>query len=218
MSASELIRRLKAARIERVLVEVASKAHAEVVLQLKSGATAGGRVLDVRREGREGSVLLQVGEADDLTYVELSAIEALSIKNASRYYEALAFGAVEEAPLGPAPSALDLDALAYSTAVRFGGSLSVEIVWDTFEATETVRRSLAQVLKSVGSAIEQLSEDRSGREQLASILIIKLENGKSPSIVREADSLRVISALERGREGRVDSITLLTAIAATTED
>lgn len=214
---ADLIRRLKAARIERVLLELAPKHDVEVSLQLKSGAVARGRLLDARREGREGSLLLQ-SEGDELSYVELSAVEALTIKNASRYLDVLSFGAIEEPAASIAPSPLELDAAARAVGAKVGDQLSVEIAWDTFEATEVVRFALSEVLRSTGLAAEQLSEDAAGREQLASIRTIRLENGRAPSIVREGELLRVISALEKGREGRIDVIALLTAIGATTDD
>lgn len=212
----EVLDRFPAARVERILVEIAAKKKIEVSLALKSGAVIEGRVIDARREGPHGTVLLQKSGADEVVYVELASIEAVSIKNASRYADALSFGAVEDAPNTPAPKREELDAAAIALAERTGGELTIEIAWPTFEVNDAALRSLAEMLRAASAAFAQLSLDASGRAQLASIRRVSIERGDAARIDREGSELRIICQLDRGRAGRVDAIGLLTAIAAST--
>jgi hypothetical protein len=212
--AGHVLRGLPAARVDRILIEIAAKRAVDVAIVLHSGARIEGRVLDVRREGVRGTVLLHTGERDDVIYVELAAIEAVLVKNASRHVSALSFGAIEDPPLEAAPAKFELDARAQAIAAAFGGRPALEIVWDGIEPTEAARRSLAALLEATASAIQQINQDTTGRAQLAQLTHVYFEHGAGASVIREGVVLRVISELEKGHQGRVDAIGLITAIAA----
>jgi hypothetical protein len=210
--------RFPAVRLERILIEIAAKKRIEVALHLKSGSIIEGRVIDARREGLQGSVLLQRDREDEVIYVELASIEALAIKNASQYADALSFGAIEDISTEPVLQPDELEMFAADLAKRTGDALTIEIVWGSFKPTETARHSLAETLRAVATAFDHLALDASGRTQLAAIRTISIENGAGPLVEREGSDLRVICALEMGRAGRVDAIGLLTAIGASTPE
>lgn len=214
-TAREVLDRIPAARVERILVEVAAKLHLEVALYLKSGAVMHGRVIDARREGLHGTVLLEVGQKDDLLYVEMAAIDAVGVAGALEHAGALSFGALEDSVAGEAPERAELDAMAAMLARRTSPELNIEIVWEQIAPTEAARRSLAEALHDAGAAFELLTQDASGSAQLATIKEVLFEAGTVPSVERDGNILRVYCALDKGRAGRVDTIGLLTAIGAT---
>jgi hypothetical protein len=224
----DLLQRLPARGARELLKELlAHRRRGErsplVTLHLDGGRDLTGWPLALGDGGQEGPCLLLQrashgsGPKDDLTYLPMSLVRALSVHGALEALDVLSGGALEPVGSEPGPGPLLLrrrcEALARELSERVGGSgLRLEISFDGVPDSDGARRSLDRLLTDTAAALSALA-DEFGPEALKPLEVVGLSHADAPGVVREGARLLVQAALDRGAAGRLDARAIQTAMA-----
>jgi hypothetical protein len=201
-SVREVLAVLAQAREERPLVS----------LHLKSGKTIAGRLLGQK----EGALLVQSAErhATDVTYVDATRLEAITVADATRLAAYLSDGA--SAPPLASPDGTEPPtrmALKRRCAALSTPALALEVDWGGVEDGEALR-SLLAVVEDVAGVVGDLGRDELGAAALAALTLVRVGRGADVRAQVAGGVLEVRYRVELGPAARPDRARLQAAIEA----
>ena len=177
------------------------------VFHLASGRDFTGRVLDADLEARDPSLLLQVEERWDVTYVNPNLIEAITVVAATKGVKELSFGRAVMTPGESAPSKLELSRkmpLLSKTVSDFTGTaISVDIAWEGVPDSPDARVILNGLVDDMVAVLNEIAADPMGKDALKSkVKKVWFGDGPNPGVAFQLDTILVTADLRKGLEGR----------------
>jgi hypothetical protein len=228
MSHQQLLEKLRPRGVRELLQDLLAHRRRggdspRVTLHLAEGRDLTGWPLALDEDGHDGPCLLfqraggGTGPQDDLTYLPLGLVQALTVHGALGALEVLSGGALESIGSQPGPSPLALrrrcEALGRELSERLGGrGPRLEITSEGAPDSDGTRRSLDCLLTDTAAALNALV-DEFGPQALASLEVVGLRHADMPRVVREGARLWVEAALDRGAAGRLDARAIKTEAA-----
>ena len=218
--------RVRGATVTEIVSKIGGepqRASISVTLHLRSGLDLRGSILRIVRDDSGAmSLLVQPSgdgpeRLDELTYLPLGAIEAVTVHAASEWLDIVSFGEFDRLP-AEVPSLLAIQRRAKQIqehlAALTSTALQIEVAFETAGEDETERYALCQSLEETASALEAIVE-RHGVAALArAVSVVDLAAGERPEVRRAAERLIVVSNLQDGPRGRHSGEAMISAIEA----
>ena len=224
MASTELLGKLRARALRPLLEALCQAGGADpegsgapvLTLHLRSGRDLTGRPIHVAEErGSPGAVVLlrPVGGArgaptGEVTYVELGAVEGVTVHDAAAAIGPLSGGELEPPPEGPVPTRLGLGRRCVAMSETLSRALSqplvVEIDWTGISATPEALYSLGQLIGDAEAALSALIATYGASEIAPKLASLRFHQAMSAQVQRRGDALSVGADLDRGRGGRMD--------------
>lgn len=192
---------------------------------LATGRDVRGWLLALEPASTKGrAVLVQIASSQgtrthDVSYLDVSVLEALTVHNAADAIEVLSFGDVERPPSEPPPGKLALrrrtTELAHSLTTKAGRDIAFEVGWDTLAGEDDISmHSLQQLIEDTHHAVLDLIDEFGAADVFEKAAGVRIEEGQAAG-VRLHDQRIVIGALlGKGRNGRLDREELVRQMQA----
>lgn len=216
--------RVRGATVTEIVSKIGSEpagASISVTLHLRSGLDLRGSIRRLVRDD-SGAMSLLVQPADDelelrdeLTYLPLGAIEAVTVHAASEWLDILSFGELDRMP-AEVPSPLALRRRAGEVEERLAAltstSLRIDAEFPSAPNDEAERYALAQALEETARALESVVERHGPTALGGAVSVVELAAGERPEVRRDGERLIVVSNLQGGPRGRHSGEALISAI------
>ncbi|MDQ7826934.1 MAG: hypothetical protein RDV48_29315 [Candidatus Eremiobacteraeota bacterium] len=215
-----ILNRLPPRKPHEILEELAARTQASdndlflLTLHLNSGRDVKGYLTGVEEKTSGGSRAVTLRPADhsgfatnDVFYVMMSSIEALTVHGAQKAVSPLSGGSLEVPPGGTPPTRLDLKRRAEEhsrlLAEKLGHALAVSVEWDAFPSSDGAMWALKEQLDALEKAMIRTASDDLGRSELsAKVREVRLSAAGMKSCRIAGGVLSVALAAESGGKGR----------------
>lgn len=163
-----------------------------VTVHLSSGHTLDGALVRVGAQRGGEAVVLSDRQTGRLTYVLLSNVIAVDVRNPRPFQDVLTEGRLPQPQTGEPVRSLALQRAFAPTA-----DFPVHVDWDALDRSASLMGNLERVLTGLRQAIEQVRIDEFGRQAWAQVRLLRVEHRAATalSVQRAGDELLVVADL-----------------------
>jgi hypothetical protein len=157
-------------------------------------------------------------ESDDVSYVALESVEAVTVHGALNSLSILSRGSLETPPEGPPPTRLELkrktEECSRLLSERLGLAFPLSVDWDSFPSSDVALWSIKQQIDAIMEAINDIASDEMGISALCEkARALLLSGGDAKSCKTEQGVITIQIAADSGQKGRFGSGELIKAMA-----